>query len=64
MLTVGKIDLRVPINQTIAARSYLQRNNVESRLPIFHGTNHWFMNGPDAGFFWEEVHAWLGKHLK
>jgi len=63
MLTIGEIDYRVPINQTIAAWSYLQRNNIESRLLVFHEHNHWIMKGPSARYFWEEVHAWLEKYL-
>jgi dipeptidyl aminopeptidase/acylaminoacyl peptidase len=53
----------VPLNQTLAAWSYLKRNKVPSRLLVFHDANHWIMRGPDAKYFWDEVHAWLEKYL-
>ena len=64
MLTIGEKDFRVPVNQTIAAWTYLQRMQVPSRLLVFHDANHWIMNGKEAKYFWDEVHAWLAEHLK
>ena len=64
MLTIGEKDYRVPINQTIAAWSYLQRMQVPSKLLVFHDANHWIMTGKEAKYFWDEVHAWLAKYLK
>lgn len=64
MLTIGELDYRVPINQTIAAWSYLQRMQVPSRLLVFHDANHWIMKGPEAKYFWDEVHDWLAEYLK
>ena len=63
MLTIGELDYRVPINETIAAWSYLQRKQVPSRLLVFHDANHWIMKGPEARHFWEETHDWLDKYL-
>ncbi|MEM7054325.1 MAG: S9 family peptidase [Pseudomonadota bacterium] len=63
LLTIGEKDFRVPVNQTIAAWSYLQRMQVSSRLLVFHDANHWIMNGNEARYFWQEVHAWLEEHL-
>ena len=63
LLTIGEKDFRVPVNQTIAAWSYLQRMQVPSRLLVFHDANHWIMNGNEARYFWQEVHAWLEEHL-
>jgi len=63
MLTIGEKDFRVPVNQTIAAWSYVQRNQVPGRLLVFHDANHWIMKGEEARYFWEEVHAWLAKYL-
>jgi dipeptidyl aminopeptidase/acylaminoacyl peptidase len=63
LLTIGEKDFRVPINQTIAAWSYVQRKQVPGRLLVFHDANHWIMKGEEARYFWEEVHAWLAKHL-
>lgn len=64
LLTVGERDYRVPLNQTLAAWSYLQRQQVRGRLLVFHKANHWIMRGPDARYFWREVHAWLARHLR
>lgn len=64
MLTIGEKDYRVPLNQTIAAWTYLQRMQVPSRLLVFHDANHWIMNGKEARYFWDEVHDWLGEYLK
>lgn len=64
MLTIGEQDYRVPLNQTIAAWTYLQRMQVPSRLLVFHDANHWIMKGKEARHFWEEVHAWLAEYLK
>ena len=64
MLTIGERDFRVPINQTIAAWSYLQRMQVPSRLLVFHDADHWIMQGKEAKHFWQEVHAWLAEYLE
>lgn len=63
LLTIGEKDYRVPVNQTIAAWSYVQRNQVPGRLLVFHDANHWIMKGEEARYFWEEVHAWLARYL-
>ena len=63
LLTIGEKDFRVPVNQTIAAWSYVQRKQVPSRLLVFHDANHWVMKGPEASYYWQEVHAWLAKYL-
>ena len=63
MLTIGEGDYRVPLNQTLAAWSYLQRMQVPSRLLVFHDANHWIMKGKEAKYFWDEVHAWLAEYL-
>ena len=63
LLTIGEKDFRVPINQTIAAWSYVQRKQVPGRLLVFHDANHWIMKGEEARYFWEELHAWLAKYL-
>lgn len=63
LLTIGEKDYRVPLNQTLAAWTYLQRMGVPSKLLVYHQANHWIMSGPDARHFWTEVHAWLAQHL-
>jgi len=63
LLTIGEKDYRVPVNQTIAAWSYVQRMQVPGRLLVFHDANHWIMEGEEARYYWQEVHDWLAKHL-
>lgn len=63
LLTIGEKDFRVPINQTIAAWSYVNRMQVPGKLLVFHDANHWVMKGAEARFYWQEVHAWLAKYL-
>ena len=63
LLTIGEKDFRVPVNQTIAAWSYVQRKQVPGRLLVFHSADHWIMKGAEARYYWEEVHAWLAEYL-
>ena len=64
LLTIGEKDYRVPVNQTIAAWTYVQRMQVPGRLLVFHDANHWIMNPKEARYYWEEAHAWLAKYLQ
>ena len=63
LLTIGEKDFRVPINQTIAAWSYVQRMQVPGRLLVFHDADHWIMKGAEARYYWEEVLGWLAEYL-
>ena len=63
LLTIGEKDYRVPVNQTIAAWSYVQRMQVPGRLLVFHDANHWIMKGEEARYYWQQVHEFLGKYL-
>ncbi len=63
LLTIGEKDFRVPVNQTIAAWTYVQRQQVPGKLLVFHDANHWVMKGEEARYYWQEVHAWLAKYL-
>jgi len=63
LLTVGENDFRVPLNQTLENWSVLQRQRVPSRLVVFPEENHWIQKGENSRYFYQEVHAWLKKHL-
>jgi dipeptidyl aminopeptidase/acylaminoacyl peptidase len=63
LLTIGEKDYRVPVNQTIAAWSYVQRMQVPGRLLVFHDANHWIMKGEEARYYWAQVHEFLHKYL-
>jgi dipeptidyl aminopeptidase/acylaminoacyl peptidase len=54
----------VPLNNTIEYWSALQRQQVESRLIVFPGENHWILNGENSRFFYAEVDAWLKRYLQ
>ncbi len=64
LLTVGENDFRVPLNQSLEYWSYLQRQQVPSKLLVFPDENHWIMKGENSRFFYQEVHAWLKKYLE
>jgi len=63
LLTIGEKDFRVPVNQTIAAWSYVQRMQVPGKLLVFHDANHWIMKGEEARYYWQQVHEWLARYL-
>ena len=63
MLTIGEKDFRVPVNQKIAAWSYMMRMQVPGKLLVFHDANHWIMKGAEAEHYWSEVHEWLARYL-
>jgi len=63
LLTIGERDYRVPLNQTLWTWSILQRLDTPSKLLVFHDANHWISKGPDARYFWQELHAWLDRYL-
>ncbi len=63
LLTIGVKDYRVPLNQTLAYWSVLQRLRVPSRLVVFPRANHWIQNGEDNRYFYQELLGWLEKYL-
>jgi dipeptidyl aminopeptidase/acylaminoacyl peptidase len=64
LLTVGELDYRVPLNQTIEHWSVLQRRRVPSKLLVFPDENHWILKGENNRFFFQELHAWLARYLR
>lgn len=63
LLSIGENDFRVPLNQTIENWSVLQRLQIPSRLVVWPDENHWILKGENSKYFYQEVHAWLEKHL-
>jgi dipeptidyl aminopeptidase/acylaminoacyl peptidase len=63
LLSVGEQDYRVPLNNTIAMWSALQRMNVPGRLLVWSDENHWILKGENGRRFYEEVWDWLGGCL-
>ncbi len=64
LVTVGEVDFRVPLNNSLEYWSALQRMQVPSRLIVFPEENHWIMKGEDSRLFYAEVAAWLDRWLK
>ncbi len=64
LVTVGELDYRVPVNNSIENWHILQRQKVPSKLIVFPEENHWILKAENSRFFYKEVHAWLGEYLK
>lgn len=63
LVTIGELDYRVPINNTLEYWSMLKRQGVESRLLVFPDENHWILKGENSRFFYQEVDTWLDRWL-
>lgn len=64
LVTVGELDYRVPVNNSIENWHILQRQKVPSKLIVFPEENHWILKAENSRFFYQEVQAWLEKYLK
>jgi dipeptidyl aminopeptidase/acylaminoacyl peptidase len=64
LITVGELDYRVPVNNAYMWFTLNQRLQVPSKLLVFPEAGHWIMRGEDSRYFYDEVHAWLGKYLR
>ncbi len=63
LITVGELDYRVPLNNSIESFHVMQRLQIPSKLVIFPEENHWILKGENSRFFYKEVHNWLAKYL-
>jgi len=63
LVSVGERDYRVPMNNSLELWAALQRMKVPSKLIVWPTENHWVLNGENSRFFYQQVHAWLGKWL-
>ncbi len=63
MITVGELDYRVPINNSLMNFATQQRLGVPSKLVVFPDENHWVQKGENSRFFYSELQAWLAKYL-
>lgn len=63
LVTIGELDYRVPLNNTLEYWTLLQRQRVPSRLVVFPDENHWILKGENSRVFYGEVRNWLNKHL-
>lgn len=63
LVTVGELDYRVPVANSMENWHILQRNRIPSRLLVFPEENHWILKSGNSKYFYEEVHSWLKKYL-
>jgi dipeptidyl aminopeptidase/acylaminoacyl peptidase len=63
LVTIGKLDYRVPLNNALEYWTALQRQRVESRLLVYPNENHWIQNGHNSRHFYGEIAAWLERWL-
>ena len=64
LVTVGEMDYRVPVNNSLENWHILQRLKIPSKLIVFPEENHWILKGENSRFFYKEVHSWLDAYLK
>ena len=64
LLTVGELDYRVPVNNTIENWHIHQRLKIPSRLIVFPEENHWILKAENSKFHYKEIREWLAKYLK
>ncbi|HUM45335.1 MAG TPA: S9 family peptidase [Chitinophagales bacterium] len=64
LITVGELDYRVPMNNSIENWHILQRQKIPSKLIVFPEENHWILKAEDSRFFYQELQAWLAEYLK
>ncbi len=60
----GLKDYRVPYAQSLGAFTTLQRKGIDSRLVIYPDENHHILNPDNLVNWYQEVFAWMGKHLE
>jgi dipeptidyl aminopeptidase/acylaminoacyl peptidase len=64
MLVVhSQMDLRIPVEQGIAAFTALQRKGIESKYLYFPNENHWVLKPQDSVLWHDTVNAWLKGHI-
>ncbi|MCF1438668.1 MAG: S9 family peptidase [Shewanella sp.] len=60
----GEKDFRVPYGQGLAAFTYMQRNNIPSKLLMFPTENHWILTGANLELWYANVLGWLDSWTK
>lgn len=64
LVTVGELDYRVPINNTLEYWAALKRMKVPSKLIVFPEENHWILRAENSKFFYQQLHEWLATYVK
>jgi len=64
LVTHGEIDYRVPIDQGLQLFTYLQKQDVPSKLIVFPDEGHWILKPQNSMFWYANVLDWLDRYLK
>jgi len=64
LVTHGEKDFRVPIGQSLATFTVLQKNNIDSKLLVFPQENHWLSNKDNKAQWYNTVLSWMDKYTK
>ncbi|MBV7315057.1 S9 family peptidase [Shewanella sp. NIFS-20-20] len=58
----GEKDFRVPYGQGLAAFTYMQRNNIPSKLLMYPTENHWILTPDNLEQWYDNVLGWLDTY--
>ena len=64
MLVVqGELDYRIPVTQSLATFTALQRKGIKSKLLYFPDENHWVLKPANSVQWHKEVYSWMHEFL-
>ncbi len=64
LVTVGELDFRVPMNNSLEYWSVLQRLQIPSRLLVYPNEDHWIADGHNSRHYYGEIASWLARWLQ
>jgi dipeptidyl aminopeptidase/acylaminoacyl peptidase len=64
LVTHGELDYRVPIGEGFQLFTYLQKQNVPSKLLYFPDEGHWILKPQNSALWYNTVVGWFDQHLK
>jgi dipeptidyl aminopeptidase/acylaminoacyl peptidase len=64
LVTHGELDYRVPIGEGFQLFTYLQKQNVPSKLLYFPDEGHWILKPQNSALWYNTVIGWFDQHLK
>jgi dipeptidyl aminopeptidase/acylaminoacyl peptidase len=64
LVSVGELDFRVPMNNSLEYWSVLQRLQIPSRLLVYPNEDHWIADGENSRHYYGELAQWLQRWLQ
>ncbi|HEV2800146.1 MAG TPA: S9 family peptidase [Pyrinomonadaceae bacterium] len=64
LVTHGELDFRVPIGEGFQLFTYLQKQNVPSKLLYFPDEGHWILKPQNSALWYNTVIGWFDRYLK